>query len=69
MKDCQRGADCFQPAYLAQHIEEYDPIEHARWEGYNQAFKDITERLRKMYKSVPEETQKLLMEHFWDMIE
>ena len=37
--------------------------------GYDQAFKDITERLRKMYKAVPEETQKLLMEHFWDMIE
>lgn len=49
--------------------EELDPIEVARREGYNQAFKDITERLREMYKSVPEETQKLLMEHFWDMIE
>lgn len=49
--------------------QECDPIEHARWEGYNQAFKDITERLREMYKTSPEETQKLLMEHFWDMIE
>ena len=48
---------------------EYDALQKARQEGYDQAFKDITERLRKMYKSVPEETQKLLMEHFWDMIE
>lgn len=48
---------------------ELDPIEVAKHEGYNQAVKDITERLRRMYKSVPEETQKLLMEHFWDMIE
>lgn len=49
--------------------EELDPIEVARREGYNQAFKAITERLREMYKSVPEETQKLLMEHFWDILE
>ena len=48
---------------------EYDAVQKARQEGYDQAFKDITQRLRDMYKAVPEETQKLLMEHFWDIIE
>ena len=30
-----------------------DPLEAARMDGYNQAFKDITERLREIYKTSP----------------
>ena len=48
---------------------EYDATQKARQEGYDQAFKDITERLREMYKAVPEDMQKVLMEHLWDIIE
>lgn len=48
---------------------EYDALQKARQEGYDQAFKDITERLRGMMKDIPKEIQEVVNDHFWDMLE
>ena len=48
---------------------EYDALQKARQEGYDQAFKDITKRLRNMRKIVPEEVQKVMDEYLWDILE
>ena len=48
---------------------EYDALQKARQEGYDQAFKDITKRFRNMRKIVPEEVQKVMDEYLWDILE
>ena len=49
--------------------DKCDPLEAARRDGYDQAFKDFTERLRGMMKDIPAEIQKVVNEHFWDILE
>lgn len=49
--------------------DKCDPLEAARRDGYDKAFKDITERLRRMMKDIPKDIQEVVNDHFWDMLE